>query len=383
MRARLVATAATIILAIASASARGSSVDHPCQARLPRGPAVPAPVVFTSTCGMFRLETGGNVLRLPRHWLASHGAGTGRRFGAHLQLRTSRTGRITLRLRKRVVWRSSDSHRNTVTSVAFGPGRFAFSVYRRGVYLTNLRSAERLVVRSRDAYPFDFTQAGRLIVVAGRAIVVVSRTGRIARRIGFDPARGLAFDPRSDTLSFVSQSNELAELEGTRIQRVASVAGIRGSFAFANTDLLTWTAKDELTVTTRDARVMASARWPANLGAPDLGISPSADGVLFALRVSNASPGKRNAKSHVLLLRRGDHEAREIFSHRYAQVGCGLLGSLSWHGHELLYDSGQGAPLIFDADAGRRVLSLTQLARHLPHQGAHDLPTAAWASDYR
>jgi hypothetical protein len=333
-------------------------------------------------CGTFRLESSGRAIRLPRHWLVHHGSGTGRRFGAHLQLRTSRAGRITLRLRKRVVWQSSGSHRNTVTSVAFGPRLFAFSVYRRGVYLTNLRSAERLVVRSRDAYPLDFTRAGRLIVVARRTIVLVSRDGRIARSLRSDPGRGLALDSRSDTLFFVSPSDELAALDGTRVGRIASVAGIRGGFALATPDLLTWTADDALTVTTRGAAVVASARWPASLGTADLGVSASADGAFFALRVSDASPGKRDAGSHVLLLRRGGREAREIFRHRYAQVGCGVLGSLSWHGHDLLYDSGQGPPLIFDADAGTRFM-VTRFARRLPHHGAHDLPTAAWASDYR
>ena len=378
----LLAITVTAVVSAGAATAQVSTPDGPCSTPLPRGPRVPAAIVFTSTCGMFRLETSGRATRLPRHWLVHHGSGTGRRFGAHLRLRTSRAGRITLRLRKRVVWQSSGSHRNTVTSVAFGPGLFAFSVYRQGVYLTNLRSSEQLVVRSRDAYPLDFTRAGRLIVVARRAIVLVSRDGRIARGLRFDPGRGLALDSRSDTLYFVSPSDELSALDGTRVGRIASVAGIRGGFALATPDLLTWTADDALTVTTRGAAVVASARWPASLGTADLGVSVSADGALFALRVSDVSPGKRNAGSHVLLLRKGGRDAREIFSHRYAQVGCGVLGGLGWHGHDLLYDSGQGAPLIFDADAGTRFM-VTRFARRLPHQGANDLPTAAWASAYR
>lgn len=330
---------------------------------------------------MFRLATDGSVLRLPRHWLASHGSGTGRRFGARLQLRTSRTGRITLRLHGRVLWRSAHAHRNTVTSVAFGPGLFAFSVYRRGVYLTDLRSPERLVARGRDASPLDFTAAGSLVVVGRRTITLVSRSGGVLRRVPFVSARGVALDRRSDTLYFVTPSDVLATSDGTQIHLVRSIESIEGSFTLADAGLLTWGAANRLTVTTRNADVVASDTWPKKLGTPDLGVATSDDGALFALRVSNASPGKRNGGSHVLVLRRGEHAAREIFSHRYARIGCGLPGSLSWHGHVLLYDPGQGRPVIFDVDSGSRSLALARFAPRLPHQGVHDLPTAAWLSD--
>jgi hypothetical protein len=373
---------AAVALATNSATAGVSTPAHPCRADLPHGPKVPAAVVFTSTCGMFRLGTDGSVVRLPRHWLASHGSGTGRRFGAHLQLRASREGRMTLRLRNSVVWRSASSYRSTVTSVAFGPNLFAFSVYRRGVYLTDLHTPERLVVRGRDVYPLDFTRSGRLIVLGRRTIALISRRGRVARSLAYVPSRGVALDPRADVLYFVSPGDVLDTLHGTHVRPAASVAAIDGSFSLADPGLLIWGTKHTLTVTTRDAEVVASATWPAELGSADLGVRPSADGALFAFRVSSASPGRRNAGSHVLLLRRGEHAARELFSHRYAQVGCGLLGNMSWHDHSLLYDSGLGQPLIFDVDHDTHSLALAGLALRLPHQGKHDVPTATWLSDF-
>jgi hypothetical protein len=289
---------------------------------------------------------------------------------------------MTLRLRGKVLWRSADSYRNTVTSIAFGPGLFAFSVYRRGVYLTNLRSPERLVVRGRNAYPLDFTRSGRLIVLGKRVISLVSKLGRPSRDLAYAPSRGVALDPRSDVLYFVTPDDVLVTLQGTRVRRVASVAAIGGSFGLADPGLLIWGSEHTLTVTTRNTEVVASATWPARLGSADLGVRPSADGALFAFRLSNASPGRRNAGSHVLVLRRGGHVAHEIFSHRYAQVGCGLLGNMSWHGHSLLYDSGLGRPVIFDIDRDTRSLALGGFALRLPHQGKHDVPTAAWLSDF-
>jgi hypothetical protein len=101
---------------------------------------------------------------------------------------------------------------------------------------------------------------------------------------------------------------------------------------------------------------------------------------LYAFRVSNAVPGKRNPVSRVYVLRRGEHAADEIFRHRYVQMACGVLGSLSWHDHDLLYDSGQDRPLIFDADAARFSM-LGRFAGRLPRLG-NDTPGVAWASDY-
>jgi hypothetical protein len=370
------------VLATAATSAAHASTSNPCRAGLPRGPHVPGAIVFTSSCGMFRLETSGAVSRLPRHWFASHGGGTGRRYGADLMLRRNRAGSVFLLRGRRVMWRSSGLYPNDGGSVAFGPGLFAFATYRGGVYLTDLRSPERLVVRGRGTYPLDFTRPGGLIVVNRHTIELVSRGGKSVRRHDFDPARGLSLDPSSDTLYFVTPRDVLMTLVGTRTHRIASVARLAGGFSLANPGLLTWGSGRSITVTTRDTKVVASARWPAKLGTPDLGVSTSADGTLFAFRVSDASPGKRHAASRVFILRRGEQKAHEIFRHRYAQVGCGVLGSLGWHGHDLLYAWGLGEASIFDADANAKPLTFGRFARRLPHQGPHDLPSARWASDY-
>ena len=63
----------------------------------------------------------------------------------------------------RLVWRSQSLYPNDGGSVAFGPGEFAFASYRRGVFLTDLTSGERLVVRGRGLFPYEFTSGGATV----------------------------------------------------------------------------------------------------------------------------------------------------------------------------------------------------------------------------
>jgi hypothetical protein len=92
---------ATLLAAAALAAAPAQA--HPCRAPLPHGPTVPAPIVLWTSCGAFRLAPDGKVSRLPRHWLAKQGGGTGRRYGAHLDIRRTHSGGFLLLLRGRVV----------------------------------------------------------------------------------------------------------------------------------------------------------------------------------------------------------------------------------------------------------------------------------------
>lgn len=182
---------------------------HPCQTALPHGPAVPAPIVMWTSCGGFRLGTDGTVTRLPAHWLADHGGGTGRRWGASLNIRRNHAGRYVLRRGDRLVWRSRGLYPNDGGSVGLGPGEFAFASYGRGVFLATLPGRERLVVSGRGLYPFAFTRQGDLIVPRRHSLLLVSRDGVIVRRFRLRPAGGFAFDVQSDSLYFVAPDGRL------------------------------------------------------------------------------------------------------------------------------------------------------------------------------
>ncbi len=383
MGTTLTALAGAVAIGAAATTALASprsAEPQPCRAAVPNGPAVPAPIVFWNGCGAFRLERDGSVARLPRGWLSRHGGGTGRGYGAHLALRRTREGSFILRRGGRTLWRSSALYPNDGGSVAFGPGLFAFASYRRGVYMTDLKGPERLVLRGRGLYPIDFTDEGQLLVVKHGTIVVLSSRGEKLARYSYRPRRGHAFDEETDTLYFVTRGDVLASVRGARLRLVRSMSAITGWLYIAEPGVLIWSSAQRVTVMTGEGRVIASAHWPGELGSVDLGLRPSADGRFFAYRVSNVRPMARSATVSLFVLRAGEMQARRVLRHRLSPIGCGVPGGMSWHGDALLYAFGDGRLAVYDAEAGSST-SLTELAMALPRRTQGASANAAWASD--
>jgi hypothetical protein len=354
----------------------------PCRAPLPRAPAIPAPVVAWSSCGAFRVGRDGTVTRLPRHWLALHGSGTGRRWEAKLAIRRNRAGRHFLLRRGHVVWRSRGLYPDDAGSIAFGPGRFAFASYRRGVFLTDLRHAERLVVRGQALYPLDFMQDGDLVVVARRELVLVSRTGREVRRFRFRPRNSFALDGRSGTLLFVTPGGRLAAAHDRRVRLGRSVTRMGGQITTPARGVVVFGGARSIVVTRDDGSVVARARWRSSRIGSDSGVSASRDGRLFAFRLSDARTGSKRATATVYLLRAGSSHAVPILRHRLGPSGCAVGANLSWRGRYLLYSSTDGHRAIADT-ATRGIIDLTRLAAALPRRSAAERASLAWASDFR
>ena len=222
----------------AAALAAATPPAHPCRAPLPRGPGVPAPIVLWTSCGGFQLVPDGRVSRLPRHWLAEHGSGIGRRYGAHLDIRRTRSGRFLLLRKSRLVWRSSGLYPGDGGAVAFGPHAFAFASYRHGVYLTDLHGAERLVARGRGLYPYSFTSSRDLIVTGAHTIALISPSGAILRRFHYRPRNGYGFDEQTNTLYYVTPAGRLATAQGTHSKLERSLAHVDRMLNLARPDLL-------------------------------------------------------------------------------------------------------------------------------------------------
>ena len=119
-----------------------------------------------------------------------HGSGTGRRYGAHLDIRRTRPGRFLLLSQGRIVWRSANLYPRDGDGVAFGPHRFAFASYRHGIYLTDLQRAEQLVLPGRALYPYSFTSSGQLIVTGPHTITLLSPAGTALRRFPYRSRNG-------------------------------------------------------------------------------------------------------------------------------------------------------------------------------------------------
>jgi hypothetical protein len=343
---------------------------------------VPAPLVAWSSCGAFRVGRDGTVTRLPRHWLALHGSGTGRRWGAKLAIRRNRAGRHFLLRRGHVVWRSRGLYPDDAGSIAFGPGLFAFASYGRGVFLTDLRHAERLVARGRALYPLDFMDDGDLVVAAGRELRLVSPEGRTVRRFRFRRRNSFAFDERSATLFFVTPGGRLASVRGRHVRVGRRVTGIGGQISTPARGLLVFSGRRTIVVTRGDGSVLARARWPSLRVGSDSGVSVSPDGRLFAFRLSDARPGTKRATATVYLLRADSTHAIPILRHRLGPSGCAVGANLFWSGRFLLYVSTDGRRAIVDT-VTRAVTDLTKLAAALPRRSAGERASLAWAGDFR
>jgi len=344
----------------------------PCRAPLPRAPALPAPVVAWSSCGTFRVGVDGTVTRLPRHWLARHGGGTGRRWEAKLDVRRNRPGRYVLVGGGRVVWRSHGLYPDSAGSVAFGPGLFAFASYGRGVFLTDLRHGERLVARGQALYPLDFMDDGDLVVAAGRELRLVSPEGRTVRRLRFRRRNSFAFDERSGTLFFVTPAGRLASVRGRRVRLGRSVTTVVGQISTPARGLVVFGGDRTIVVTRTDGSVVARTRWRSSAAGSDSGVSVSPDGRAFAFRLV------KGPHAALYVLRAGATRADPLYRHRLGPSGCAVGSNLSWSGRFLLYVSTDGRRAIVDT-ATRAVTDLTRLALALPGERA----SIAWASDFR
>lgn len=372
-----------VATALVSVAVAVAGAAHPCRAPLPRGPVVPAPVVLWTSCGSFRLAKDGQVTRLPRHWLVLHSGGTGRRYESRVNLRRNAAGRFFLLVRGRLLWRSHGLYPGDGGDVAFGPHEFAFSSYRRGVFLTDLKGAERLVVHGSGLAPYDFTSSGDLIVTGGRQILLVSRAGAVVRRFRYRTRNGYSFDEANDTLYYVTLGGRLATVHGTERARVGrQLRGVDGTVSLAKPGLLVFSGGREFTITRRNGSPVAHTSWNPRL-VFDSGVSVSPDGRSFAFRLTNARRGlQRAGTASVYVLRAGSSRPRSIYRQhlRASPTGCACGAGLGWYGDYLFYQSNDGRLIILDTRSGRNS-DLSALARTLPHRWPGEQARAAWRSE--
>ncbi len=356
----------------------------PCAAPPPRGPAVPAPIVLSTDCGWFRLETGGAVSRLPIDWLAKQNRAWRQRHGDGLTTRRTHAGRYLVVRRGRVVWRSAGLYYNEAGSIALGPRAFAFDSYgRRGVFLTDLRGPERLVLRGRGLYPIDFTDQGYLLVSGRRTITVLSPAGKVVRRYRYRHSSSFSFDLQTRTLYFVAPDGMLSAVRGPAVRRIRRI-GAQGAISTLGRRLLVFTAQRHVAILRRDGSFVAQAGWRGARRELDAGVVTSDDGRAFAFRVTSSRPGARNSPAFVYLLRAGESRAHVVYRHRIGQAGCGTSGSLSWHRSALLYRSvdgtGPSEAMILAPDRSRT--TLTPLLRALPRIAPATPGNVFWATDF-
>jgi hypothetical protein len=370
--------------------------SHGCRAPLPRGPAVPATITIQTSCGWFDVRRSGRVTRLPRSPVGFGRGGIAedgsRDFGADLVIRRTHLGRFIVlrlhrtpagRLARTLVWRSSSSYFNTGDESAFGPHLFAFAAYHSGLYLTDLRRPERLVVRGRGLYPIGFTSGGELMIAgSGHPISVVAADGRLVRRYSYRPRSGFAWDYRTDTLYFVRPDGMLAAAHGAHLRLLRPLKAIEGQIGFTPPGLLVFNSQRSVTITSLAGNLIARARWPLTpIDNFDSGLSVSPDGRSFAFRLSNAHPGSRHGEAIVYALHAGQSHARAIYRQKLGSSGCVVGAHMEWHGRYLLYSSTDGQQAVLDTRGGRQI-SLMPLLHRIPQRGRSQTYNVFWRSDF-
>jgi hypothetical protein len=349
---------------------------QPCQAVLPQGPAVPAPIVLNTDCGWFRLGTDGEVTRLPGNWLATHT----RPSQPHYTIGRTRAGRYLVFWDGKVVWRSRGLYRNEAGNWAVGPHAFAFDSWgRRALFLTDLRGPERLVRRGRNRYPFGFSRTGQLLVSGPLTITVVAADGTVLRTIRYRRSSSFTFDEATKTLYFVTPDGMLSAAEGSIVRRIGRTRE-RGWIGLLGQRLLTFSTRRHLAILRRsDASVVASASWRGPKRELDSEVAVSDDGRLFAFRVAR-SPGTAS----VYVLRAGQHRARRIHSHHFRQAGCGFNVGLDANGSSFLYFSAHGRGVAETAviTGDHAVTRLTPVLRALPRKTRAAPGKVFWEADF-
>lgn len=341
---------------------------------------MPAPVVLRTNCGAFRLAPDGRVSRLPAGWLLARQTGTERPYGADLNIRRNAAGRITLLRKGNVVWRSSGLYPRDGGDIAFGPNAFAFASYRRGIFLTDLRSPERLLVPGRGLFPRAFVRDGSLLVGRAGSLSVVAQDGSVVRTHRYRGLNGYVFDERTESLFFVTRGRVLVRADATGVRPIRRLGGLEGWMYTQGEDFLVFHSNRAVTVIRRDGRFVARARWPNLPGwTTDSGLIASADGRTFAFRLSKTNAARTRGKAILYLLRAGESRARDVYRQRFGRVGCWTGASLGWHGRFLLYSSADGNLAVLDSRDGSTT-SLTGLGRALPRQGPDDRAGAYWLS---
>jgi hypothetical protein len=348
---------------------------QPCQAALPHGPAVPAPIVFKTDCGWFRLDADGEVSRLPGNWLATHT----RPSEPQYTIGRTRPGRYRVLRDGKVVWRSHGLYPNEAGNWAFGDHLFAFDSWgRRALFVTDLRGPERLVVRGRNTFPIGFSRTGQLLVWGPRTITVLALDGTVLRTIRYRQSSSYTVDEATKTLYFVTPDGMLSAAEGSRVRRIGRTR-VRGWMSLLGQSLITFTTQRHLAIVRRrDGSLVASASWRGTKGELDSEVAVSDDGRLFAFRL--ARPGKAS----VYLLRAGEHRARRAYSHRYRLSGCGSNVGLAGNGSSFLYysDGWSGVPKPMVITGEGAVTMLARLQRALPRKYFSGEESAHWEADF-
>lgn len=382
LRIGLIALVAAPFAAVAGGHAapapHGRCATAPPDASAP----LPAPVTITTTCGAFEVGRDGSVRRVtePR----SPGTPEAHSFWASGAWTGSSNGHLLVGRGHRIVWRSHARfpREYEVDVLALGRSALAFSYgWRRPrLFVAGFGGREHPVARGE--YPLGWTRDGFYTHPDHRATILLrAADGTLRGTIAHHVLRS-AYDQATRRVWFVARGS-LYRAFGVRVRPVARLARL-GLSAGRSLDLtslgklLVLQERYRLVVLRGDGSVFASTRLPHQPGGEPWitgGPTAAADGagVAFAAmrsRTPSSNHVMQRGIETVYLLRSGARAAAPVHRERLRFNVCGHGAELSWHGHWLLYSTGEGNTALIDWVSGRSI-ELTPLVRRLPGLGGN------------
>ena len=362
-------TAALLLAATGAAS--GKSSGRNCSRNLPQAPpGLPATVVVTTDCGLFRLGTNGSVTYAGK-W-KSPVPPVARGYWMDLAWYGLDHGHVLIGQGMKRLWRSHDTYTRgrylNIGSVVVGRGRLAFSYYQgrqSRVLVARYGHAEHLVAQGEA--PFVFTGAGDLVTWQERGHALVLREANGGERTLAPHAVDPQVD-RANRIVFFRSARQLYEFDGNSVRRLASLPrlGLTGVPTVEPLGrLVAVHDRHRLVVVDHAGRPVASTVLPRSRHRADGVTSPvatNAGGTAVAFTVTSAN----RLRETVYLLARGTRRARALHSEKFVGGGCGAGAWLAWQGRWLLYaNAGQQAAVV-DSSSRSPGVELTDVIAKLP-----------------
>lgn len=364
---RSLAIAAALLVAAAGA-ASGKSSGRNCSGALPQGPpSLPAAVVVTTDCGLFRLGTDGSVNYAGR-WKSPVPRVARAYWPLDLKWYGLDHGHVLIGRGMKQLWRSHDAYpggrRLDVEGVALGRHKLAFTLYRRRrstLFVARFGGREHRVADGE--WPLAFTHSG-LVTFRGKTLFL--RTDRTVRVLAH--AIEPQVDPESRMVVFRSQG-ELFAFDGVRLRDLISLRaqGVTGPPVVEPLGrMVAAHDRHQLLVVDYDGRLVASTALPKSRHQADGVSSPvvaNADGTAVAFTVTSGNLGRET----VYLLAAGAHRARALHTERFVGGGgCGAGAWLTWRGRWLLYaNAGQQAAVV-DSSGQAPAVELSDVIAKVP-----------------
>jgi hypothetical protein len=354
---------AAVLLAAAAGAASGKSSGKNCSLDLLQGkPGLPAAVVVTTDCGLYRLGTDGSVAFAGK-W-KSPVPPVARAYWMDFSWYGLARGHVLIGRGMKQLWRSHDAYpggrRLDVEGIALGRHKLAFTLYRRRrstLFVGRFGGREHRVADGE--WPLAFTHAG-LVTFRGKTLLL--RSDRTVRVLAH------AIDPQVDRKSrkVVFRSNgELFAFDGSRVRGLASLRklGVTGVPVVEPLGgLVAAHDRRRLIVVDYDGRLVASTALPKSRHQADGVSSPvaaNAEGTAVAFTVTSGNLERES----VYLLAVGTHRARALHTERFVGGGGAWL---AWRGRWLLYaNAGQQAAVV-DSSGQAPAVELSDVIAKLP-----------------